>query len=268
MYHLTIASRGRLTLFSDEATLRRGVRGIVRTAADHVVLFSLVDDHLHIVASGTRAQAGGLSRRVGVSLSRLTRIALAPAHYEPVESRKHLSQLVRYLLIQPQRHGLRTHPGLYSGSCFLDLLGARTVGFEPRVFALLPRIRRGELLDAVGLPSSLQPFDLSAVYDLGISRLAGAARAAFAVIGNRKLDGPPLRAAEVTAAQIGQAAGFTTRALASALGISAATVLRRGVGWREYAGNGTPLPISWRTVLTRLALEETVAAHETAPSAV
>jgi hypothetical protein len=38
---------------------------------------------------------------------------------------------VTYLLKQPVKHGLDVHPALWTGSCFLDLIGARLIpGFS------------------------------------------------------------------------------------------------------------------------------------------
>ncbi len=72
---------------------------------------------------------------------------LAPPHARPVESRRHLSRLVPYVVGQTEHHRLPAQPALWSGSCFQDLVEAWCIGgARLRLWDLLPRERPEALL--------------------------------------------------------------------------------------------------------------------------
>lgn len=143
LFHVTIAARGRATLFSDRRGLLAGVRAVTRSP--RVVLFCIVDDHVHLVVDGDgSAAARAASRTLGVSgaAERL------PADVRPVDGRSHLMSLVTYLARQPRKHGLVDHSAMWPGSCAPDLLGVRRLpDFSPaRIDFLLPRASVRELV--------------------------------------------------------------------------------------------------------------------------
>lgn len=178
-WHLTMATDGRLPLAPTEDERRAIVRAIVRLAGPQLALFSVVDDHLHLVVLATRDEVGRLARALLLGLRPLCRASLEPARIRPVESRGHASWLAQhYIAVQPLKHGLPDHPALYSGSCFQDLVGAR-LGPTLRVVELLPRFRLRDVFSEVGLPAEpIAPPDPSQIRALGAARVVLAAAAA------------------------------------------------------------------------------------------
>jgi len=183
VWHLTIAADGRQTLFPSDGQRHAGVRVLARLAGTELVLFSLVDDHAHLVVLGERERAGRLARAVLLGLRPLAAAPLDPARVRPVESRAHLESLVRYVLRQTARHGLPEHPALWSGSCFQDLVGARWLpGLQLRLAEALPRLGPAALCAAAGLdPAPLAPASDEALRGAGVARLVAAVAAAHAL---------------------------------------------------------------------------------------
>lgn len=207
IHHITLAVRGRRALARGEGERRALVRRLVGLGQERLLLFCLVDDHLHCVVRGERARY--LARDMGRALVAVRdELELKPASVEPVGSRAHLSSLVRYLLRQPSKHQLPVHPALWSGSCFQDLVGARALpGFSPGVLASeLPRLQSRELFEAVGL----EPWPLSPAGDEALRR-AGPARLVALAAGVHGAE-PELRgrASQVVAART-LAAGVARR---------------------------------------------------------
>ena len=195
LWHITISSKRRLTMFPDERSWRRAVRRVIFVVGDVLVLYCFVDDHIHLVLFAEEAQVRRLAAALLFALRPLSSAPLEPPHIRAVESREHLEWLVRYFLDQVRKHQLRGHPALYSGSCFADLIGARSVGdFRPRIFEALPRLRPARACQIVGLPSTiLTPASDAQVRAAGVTRIVAAAAAALCV-------GPDLR--DKTAASI------------------------------------------------------------------
>src|SRR5690606_37775052 len=65
----------------------------------------------------------------------------------------HLENLVGYVVSQPVHHRLGVPPACWQGSCFQDLVGARTVKrFDPRAIRRdLPRLTEADIWRAAGL---------------------------------------------------------------------------------------------------------------------
>ena len=256
-WQLTISALGRGTLFPDEATQRRAVRALVRVVGAHASLFCIVDDHVHVVVLCARQEAGRLAQRLALALRPLAGAMLGPAHISAVDGRSHLESLVRYLLRQPHKHDLATHPALYTGSCFADLVGGRALpGLSLRLPEALPRFRLRTAHGHVGLDATpLVPLDDAALQELGVRRLVDAASAALAVgpalVGNSA----PVVAARVTAAHLAHAAGLPASHLAQALDITPPSARR--------LAQRTPPPGAVLAARRRLALEDRVAALAT-----
>ena len=126
--HVTISSWGRTTLFPRSLPRRAFLRGLAKTRPE-LVLFCLADDHLHLVLESDRPTvAAGYVLRM---LRSTVQGRIGPPRLQPVGGRRHLERLVSYLLDQPLPHGVDTHPGLWEGGAFVDLVGARLLpGFD------------------------------------------------------------------------------------------------------------------------------------------
>lgn len=258
LWQIRLSTRGRLAPFPGEAEQRAALRALARVAGERLVLFALVDEHVHAVLACGEG-AGQAARAVRLALQHLARSPLQPVWVEAVGGRNHLESLLRYYLGQPRHHGLPVPAALWSGSCFPDLIGARLLpGFRDQLAEQLPRLPRAAVFQAVGLPgSTLEPADDAALRRAGATRLAAAAAAALAV-------GPSLAGREAgvidaraAACQLAKAAGLPTSELAHALGAPLRTVQRLG---------SHPLdPAILFVVRRRVALEDLAAAQPPVP---
>ena len=250
LFHLTLAVRGRLVFARNEAERRRSVREIVRLGANRLLLFCLVDEHLHTVLGGLRI--GYLGRDLRRLLARLQPgVDVARPHVRLVDNRAYLGRLVDYGLRQPVKHGLSDLPALWTNSCFQDLAGARLLpGFDPRLLACeLPRLRLREVFASVGLaPLALEPACDEELRRAGAARLVDLAAGVHAV-------GPELtgRSREVVAvralaARVATAAGLPASEVAHHLGLGAHAV--RKLARRDID------PRASTALRRRLALEE------------
>lgn len=227
LWHLTWSSRGRLRLLPDESGQRAAVRTLLRLGGDGLLLFSIVDDHVHAVVEADSGAQVARSLRMG--LQPLTQAPVDPAHVRPVEDRGHLSWLVRYLLRQVDKHGLAEHPALWSGSCFQDLVGTRAVLPElaARLAGQLPRLRQRDLFELVGLdPAPLEPATADQLRAAGAARLVAASAFTLAVGPDLSGRDVPTVAARRLAASLSQLAGTPNSELAWALGCSDRTARR------------------------------------------
>lgn len=149
MFHLTYATWGRTPLFPDPRARRAFVRALVAHFPT-LVLFSLVDDHLHVVIAGDVVGPAGLLLRM---LRHHSQQRIEPARVTPVDGRAHLERLVGYLARQGEKHGVAGASWLDEGGCAVDLLGARVIGFDDgRLWQHLPRRDEGWLRGQLGLP--------------------------------------------------------------------------------------------------------------------
>ncbi len=245
--HLTIAVRGRKALARTESERRAVVRMLARLAGDSLLLFNVVDDHLHLVVRAR--QPGRLGRSVGLGLGGLRpELRLKRAHPELVDSRSYLRFLVRYVYQQSGEKGLGPD-ATWSGSSFQDLVGARRLPGLDRLalFEELPRLRMREVFPLVGLkPRPLEPREAAA--SDGIERLTRASAAACCVA--PELPGrsaPVLRAVSVALA------------LALEAGLSSAEVrrgLRRSRSALSRLRRHRPDPRDLIAARLRLALED------------
>ena len=149
--HLTISVRKRLALARDEAERRAHVRRLARVAGRSLLLFNVVDDHIHLVVRAEQPGLVGRSIRLSLKAARPD-LDFKPTHPEVVDSRAYLHTLVRYVFRQASEKGLG-RDALWTGSSFQDLVGARRLpGLAPRaIFQELPRLRFDEVARLVGL---------------------------------------------------------------------------------------------------------------------
>lgn len=246
--HITIASVGRTTLFAGTADVRSAIRAIARTVGSDLLLFGVVDDHVHLPVLGTRAKAGRIAQSVSLALRPIARAPLAAAHIQPVESRHHLRTLVDYVLTQPIHHNLAVHAARWEGSCLPDLIGARLVpGLSLGAAVELPRLRQRELLAAVGLPPMplLAP-EFDQVRRTGMAHLLAAVSRAFCL--PRPLGATRQPEAQSAFVSVACQAGFPLRELQHHSGLSRTTV------WR--ARRAKVSEAAMRAVLLQLALDD------------
>jgi hypothetical protein len=250
IFHLTFATEGRLPPFPDEASRREAVCILHRVAGTALVLYFVVDDHLHAVLLCDRQRAGRLARAILLALERVCAAPLAPADIRPVRNRDHMQTLVPYLLTQLDHHGVPGNQATWAGSPFPDLVGARIIGSSPlRIRDALPRFRLGEAYAAVGLRrQEIQPWPIDMIAVTGAARLAAAATAAMCAPPGSPTNQPREVRARASAARLASAAGIRTMDMAAALGISS-----RGV--RSARGRAVS-EAELRAVRMWLALDE------------
>jgi len=252
-WHITVSTDGRMPLFADEAARRAAVRAVHRVFEGRLVLFCFADEHAHVVVLVTPGRIG----RTRTSLVQVPRplVAgpLAPPHARPIESRRHLSRLVPYILGQMEHHRLPAQPALWSGSCFQDLVEARCIGgARLRLWDLLPRERPEALLSHVGLPAgALGPAPDEVVRAAGATRLSQAAAAAVAAPPDLPGRSEAVCVARRAAARLADEVGLARPEIAWALCVSP-RALRR-IATRPAA------EAVCRAARVRLALEDRVA---------
>lgn len=254
-WHLGFESEDRLELFGrSEATLRKAVRVLARVAGKDTLLFCIVDDHVHVVVFCEKENAGRIARAILLALRPLASVPFRPhAYVKKVESRSHLTQLVRYCLDQPVHHDLKVHPALWSGSCLQDLAGARVVGaLGKSLWTVLPQRSLLDVLPLVGLDASeIVPAADKKLRSAGAARLASAAAAALAADPELKGHRAEVEQARSAVSILGRGAGVATREIASALGVTLRTVQRLSL----VAPDRSLL----RAVRIRISLEEAAA---------
>lgn len=250
-WHVTWSTKGRRPIAPDEARRRALVRMLADRAAPVLVLFSVVDDRVHVWLMGSEKELVAMVRSLGYALRTIAAAPLDAPFIEPVEKRSHGESLVPYLLTQTEHHGIATHPAMWAGAPLPDLLGARLL--EPwRPIALLwealPRLRVGDIHAAVGLPDMrLVPASDAEIRALGAGALVAAAGGAFAA-------GPALTkrdaaciSAIAAAASLARDAGLSLTEVASLVGRSRESVTRAA---------GRPLPAAaLKAVRLRIALD-------------
>jgi hypothetical protein len=228
----------------------------VKIAGREIALFSLVDEHAHLVLVGTAERTRRLRQAIRQSLEPLTDSPIVSSWAERVADRKHMLRLIRYFLEQVIHHELlNAQPALWHGSCFLDLIEARHIeGLELQLEVIIPRkTAKGVACSAVGLPGTgVDPLGRKAIREMGFKRIV---EASFAAVGST----PDLKGksniavcARRLAAQMGHIVGYAKEELVWALGVKRQSInamLRRPVPGQML-----------QVVARRLALEVTVAA--------
>ncbi len=225
---MNVSTVGRLALARSEPERRTLVRAFARAGRERLLAFDLVDDHAHAVISGERPRLVARDLRRSLAAVR-PELEFDPPHLKLVDTRRYLRWLLTYLLVQPTKHGLDTHPALWTGSCFQDLVGARLLtGFSVAPLrAALPRLRLRSLFSDVGLSEiKLRPRANDLLRRAGAARLADLAAGVFAVdpklLGRSSL----VVTARTLASVVGVELGFSRAKLAPYLGATPQTVGR------------------------------------------
>lgn len=225
-FHITMRLRCSAVLAAEATAQRRLALALLKAARPFELLaFRAADDHLHLLTSASREDAGELARRVQIALVNTLRppSGFQPAWLEPVVDGRHLRRAFLYVLRQDQKHGF-AHDPFAEASNLPDLLGLRVPGIwtAALVRRRLPRVGRPDLLPLIGAPDlDERELDFAALAE---ASLAQATLAATAGADLRSRD--PLQV-QARAAAVRLAEGkLGTAALAAALGITARTVQR------------------------------------------
>jgi hypothetical protein len=252
--HINFSSVERRTLGRDETERRRQVRAIVRVAGERLAVFNMVDEHLHLLGRSDWPTRRGESVRRVMRACRPD-LEFTRPHVRPVRDLRHLQRSVPYVLNQTDHHEVGgSHPALWTGSAFLDVVGVRLMpGFRLTVLLQeLPRLRQRDLLEAVGLePVEIVPASDDALLRAGPARIAQLAAAVFAAGETYAGRSDETVKARTLAARVARDLEIATVNMAAFLGAVPRTVNRLA---RE--------PVDPRALLAlrrRLTLEERVA---------
>jgi hypothetical protein len=189
-------------------------------AGDAVVLFCVVDDHVHVVLFCDEEARGRYVRALSLALAAAAAAPIGPGFVRAVDTRGHLAWLAdTYILAQPAKHGLAVPLATWEGSCFADLVGARVLpGLRIRIGDALPRWRLRNAYRAVGLPElPLEPADDATVRAAGATALVAASAAAVGADPEARGRAEAEVLARRAAVVVGVAAGIANRELAWAL---------------------------------------------------
>lgn len=265
VWHLTWSTASRHPIAAQESERRALVRLLGRVAGDSIALFCIADDHVHVVLFCTGPARGRIAQALSLALAAACSETLCPAHTRRVDERSHLVWLAnQYILCQPIKHGLASHPALWSGSCFPDLVGARVIpGLRLRIFDAFPRWRLGDAFVAVGLPRvPLIPTEDALARRLGASRAVAAVASACAGDVGLRGRGDCEALGRLAAARICGAATISAGEIAFALGITPQAVnrlIRRAAEAGPEGAGPDDLDRLVAAARLRLALEQVVA---------
>ncbi|MBW2734605.1 MAG: hypothetical protein JRH20_19630 [Deltaproteobacteria bacterium] len=206
LWHTNFASIGRLPLFHDAKIHRPlAIRRLAKLGFDGLVLFCIVDDHVHLVLRGSRSFAGKVVSRIKQSWEDFFAGDVGGAFHRPVEDRSHLLSLISYFFDQPRIHGLGAAPHQWDGSCFFDLVGARWLpALRLELLDLLPRVSLSALYKA----AKTTPPNIANPGTTNPTSLWEAVQRAFAVVLGHEQRSWQWVMARAAAVQLAQAAGI------------------------------------------------------------
>lgn len=249
LYHLTFSSDGRLPFLPSSQHRLAALHLLARVCGARLVLFCVVDDHLHVVLFLPDGAGKRVGRDLLFALRTLSSAPVGSPHVRPVKTRAHADWLVRYLLTQVEHHGLAAVGATWEGSCFWDLAGLRAVpGLGLDIVEALPRWSIERVCDCVGVPAdAVLPVEIERVAVLGPGRLIDAVCRAAAVPDLVGRDAARIRA-KAALARLSRAAGIPAGSIATTLGIPVRTA-------RGFGRLGCEDALCW-AVLGQLALHE------------
>jgi hypothetical protein len=219
IHHVTISTVGRLALARSETERRALVRAFAWTGRERLLMFDLVDDHVHAGIRGERPRLIARDLRRAL-LAKRPGLRLDPPHLKLVDSRDYLRGLVTYLLTQATKHDLGVPDATWTGSCFQDLAGVRLLrGYSMGPLrAELPRLKLRELFQDVGLEQApLRPASDDQLRAAGATRVVDLAAGVFCVGPRLAGRSAPVVAARVLASTLGVKLGFSRAQLAPLL---------------------------------------------------
>ncbi len=251
--HLTWATIGRQSAFPTEAARRRVLRALATAVGDVLVLFALVDDHVHLVVRVEEARLRRVQGAVTRVLNSRSDAEFAAPYARPVTTRKHMTTLIGYCLGQFEHHGLADDPATATGSCFPDLVGARRLpGLTLQLDAALPRVRLRAVYAAVGLDTALKPAADEDLRALGPARFAELVAQTFSIAPGFAGQTEDVVAARGAAAHLAAQVGLRPRDVAAALGVSPSAANRLA---KKPADAGDLRAVRLRAALEAAALQ-------------
>lgn len=207
----TVEALRRASWVIDGVAARRGL-----------LIYRVVDTHLHALVAAPRDEVGRVARAVESGLRQALAIPVPfeAARVRPVRDPRHLGNAVRYVLTQEQRHGVRLDP-LHEGSNLCDLLGLRLLPggsvCRARLMRLLPRLCSADLRRFLGVEGdphvtlALPELAASACAALAIPSLLG--RSDLATLARHAAVHAAADVAEASAAQLAGALFLTERSV-------------------------------------------------------
>ncbi len=176
-YHNRIHLLDNHAIVRDDDQRREIARIVLKQGRrDGLLVFSLPDTHLHLLARCAARAAGLLNRRLESSLKQRLGLVVSFEAYrpEPILTQSHFHNTARYVLCQHERHGLDLAQFIEATNV-PDLLGMRCIGQYSRdnLMEALPRLRRSRIQRWTGL-ADLQPADgpLSALFEATLAAAA------------------------------------------------------------------------------------------------
>lgn len=198
-------------------------------AGPAAILFAVVDDHVHVVLVGELAQLIRVKTGLSRAFNARSVVRFDPPFVREVTTRAHLLSLVRYCLTQAEHHGIAGHPAVATGSCFADLVGARRVpGLSLPLSAVLPRLQRRELYEAVGFAGEIAPASPDALARLGAEGLCELVAATMCLPPGLRGNTGRVADARRLVARLAAAAGMRPTEAARALEITPTAAARLG----------------------------------------
>ena len=197
--------------------------------------FGLPDNHGHVGLETDRETAGRFAQRLAVALRRALEIDVpfAPVYVREIRDQSHLSRAFWYMLAQAEHHGIDADPWM-EATALPDCLNLRVIGSDlvARVKALLPRLRRRELLARFGLAelevgSTLDDLADDAAATIAVPELVGTSPR---IVAARRAAVAFARSREAATAEIAQWLSLTPRAVRKLAAQSANTPHVRAVG--------------------------------------
>lgn len=174
--HFSIRTRRREVLARDFAERRALARLAFAVFGDLGLLaFRFNGHHGHLLAAGDRVALGRAVHALESAWAQRTGRPFEPVHVEPVEDQRHLRSAFDYILRNEAAHGLDADPE-HDASSLPDMLGLRVL--DPRavtrVRALLPEVRRGRLLEILGVAELAPAFDPALLHAAAAAAIARA----------------------------------------------------------------------------------------------
>jgi hypothetical protein len=158
-YHITIRLQDDRAITQTVGDRRKLSALVYLGGSRHGLLgFRVADTHAHLLFRCDRKVAGQSVRAIEVAIQHSLRpgAGFEPARIREVRDQHHLRSSLRYLFRQEQHHRLTLDP-FHEGSSLPELIGLRSLpkstGWEQtasRVRAVVPRLRRAELVEILG----------------------------------------------------------------------------------------------------------------------
>ncbi len=185
LWHCTCRLHDGHEIAPDPATIGAAVRLVLAVGLPRgLVIFCVVDDHLHTLLASDRDAAAETMRRLQVAFARHADLpaAFEAPRFKRIADREHLWRTVPYILRQTHRLQPPTEP-FWEGSAAPDLAGLRWPGrpLRERLLRHLPELREEAVFHWLGAGSDVVSGWGDQIPREQLAVLARAAAAAFAI---------------------------------------------------------------------------------------